>query len=122
MNEHLRQTGRTTRQLEKALKLRQEGRPVRYLVHDREYVRCVQDRVREILRLQGIVAKPGDVHMVQVVPEEFDWTTMRIPNDHPRMVCIVDHSAVEFSLEELDKRILRMQQTARQMYQLTLGA
>lgn len=110
MNEHLRQTGRTTRLMKKAQDLVAMGHTVTLLVHDDRYRRTVAQRAEQ-LRYS---------FRVSVVPQYFDWEKMR-PREvrDSTTVWLADHAAVEQHLQHLDEEILRLQQLARQLYALT---
>lgn len=110
MNEHLRQTGRTTRMLATATSLCTRGRAV-YIYTDSVGVR----------RLQAELRDPAWRSIkIEVLPEHFNWETMR-PSDraHPNCVFLVEHHLIEERLQRLDKEIMQMQQLARQLYHLT---
>lgn len=109
MNDHLRQTGRTTRLVANAISYDTQGHEVYVLVHDLTYARVLAKHA--MLR-----QRPGI--KVEVVPENFDWTTFRLET-RPDAICLVDHAAIEVKLQRLDEHILRQQQLARQLYALT---
>lgn len=105
MNEHLKQTGRTTRLIEKAKQLQAEGRNVVVLMPTRQMAQVLQRTWRL------------DVP-VEAVPDEFDWVRLQDPR-RPYTTFLVDHRAVEMRLQEIDEEIMRLQQLARQLYPLT---
>lgn len=109
MNEHLRQTGRTQRMLASAVSLCAQGRAV-YIYTDAHGVRRLKDQLRDP-RWSSIAVEP--------LPEDFDWTTMSVRKSHPNCVFLVEHQIVEQHLAELDAKIMRLQQLARQLYHLT---
>lgn len=109
MNEHLRQTGRTTRLMEKAQEIENQGRQVTLYVHNKSYQRLVEGEAR----------RRGQTFTVDSIPYHFDWEHMRPMEYQGPNVCLVDHAAVEIELQRLDERILKMQQLARQLYHLT---
>ena len=110
MNNHLRQTGRTTRMLAAAASYAAQGRAVYVYAHHQTYV--------EMLKRQFGSQYPSV--SIEVLPKIWDWSSMR-PNHlaHPNCVFLVDHNAVEIHLEDVDKEIMRLQQLARQLYSLT---
>lgn len=116
MNEHLRQTGRTERLIEEAIRLSHMGRAVYVLVHNRNYVEPLQHRIHDTVghRNHGIKVEP--------LLEGFDWEKMRPLHSraHPNCIWLVDQAAAEQYLEQLDLQVLRLQQLQRQVYQLTL--
>lgn len=116
MNEHLRQTGRTERLIQKAIRLNGMGRAVYVLVHNRNYVEPLQHRIHDTFGHCNHGIK------VELLPEAFDWERMRPSQSraHPNCVWLVEHAAAEKRLEQLDMQILLLQQLQRQIYQLTL--
>lgn len=113
MNLHLRQTGRTTRMMEQAVSHAAQGRAVYVYAHHRVYVRQLEQKFQRQLIVYPSIK-------IEMLPDAWDWQSMR-PNDkaHPNCVFLVDHTAVELHLEEIDKEIMRRQQLARQLYSLT---
>lgn len=114
MNEHLRQTGRTSRMISQAVALMCQGREVVILAHHEVFARDLRQRVDAAL-----VAGGARSIKVQVMPERFNWRTMRVEGANPNSVFLVDHMAIEIQVEDIDKQILRLQQLARQLYPLT---
>jgi len=106
MNEHLRQTGRTTRLLEEAARFERTDCRVAVFVHHPQYAQLVRQSRRSY------------TGPIEVVPEHFDWKAMRDPQ-RPELKCFVDHAAVELRLQQVDEQIMRLQQLARQLYPLT---
>ena len=115
MNDHLRQTGRTTRLMGQAVSLAAQGRAVYIFAHNSQYAQRMQ---------RDFEAQFPSVKSVKfdVLPEGFNWRSMQPggPRHHPNCVFLVDQCAVELHLIEVDKQIMQLQQLARQLYQLTL--
>lgn len=84
--DQLRGTGRTTRMLEHAKKLVDEGRRVWILVY----------HTSEILRIRSQLGT-SDQRIQITTPElaRFDWKAMRIQGLDPNTVILIDHHAIE---------------------------
>lgn len=85
-----KRTGRTTRMLEEAIRLQQEGRAVYVMVGSGSE----KERLENIL-YNGMGASKSihvdNVHMSQT----FDWDLMRLNGAHPNCICLVDHAVIE---------------------------
>ena len=85
-----RQTGRTTRMLEEAKRLNDEGRSV--------YVVAAWSQDRNRLEIE-FGSKYGTQHGVKFeTPKSLrnlDWSTMRLKGANPNCIVLVDHHAIE---------------------------
>lgn len=118
MNEHLRQTGRTTRMLERAMMEALHGHAV-YVLADSPYTRLLARQFEDMWRkhhgsrLHGVKFEtPSSVG--------FDWDQMRQPSAHPNCVFLLDHTIVEREIQQIQKTIERLATKAAQLYPLTV--
>lgn len=121
MNEHLIQTGRTTRQMREALDYARAGHKVRFVVETRGFIREASRR------LDVLNGGPSFVEVVSMVdidkPDNlFNWSTLRPFNSHPANIFILDHSVVEAHYLKLSQQVAAMQTLMVQLYPLTTGA
>lgn len=120
MNEHLRQTGRSTRLLEKAMYEAMCGRAV--------YVVALTDAHAKDLRYRfGVLWEKhqgGRPHGVKFETPgrlgNFDWRTMSLPLAHPNCVLLLDHTVVERRIAHINEDIQRLVAEAAKLYPLTV--
>lgn len=88
--EALRATGRTTRMLERAVELAKKGNRVCVVVANSSQVPIVFKEIENLdenfMRRQIIVRSVSD---------SFDWNIYRFPSEHPSVIHLVDHYAIE---------------------------
>lgn len=128
MNDALRQTGRTTRMIEKAIQESRAGRAVYVLVPYRHMVIDLQHQVDEAFEKTW----PGRAHGIKVewldpkgegglgALQGFDWRSLRIPSAHPNCVWLLDHSLAEIRIQMLQDQIAELAKRAGQLYPLTV--
>ena len=85
----MRQTGRTTRMLEEARRLDEEGRAV--------YVVCAnRDQVERLRRRARDMAIPESVKFeTDATLSNLDWGRLWLRGAHPNCVVLIDHYAIE---------------------------
>lgn len=93
----LRQTGRTTRMVNAAIKAAQAGRAV-YIVaatdHERKYIECIIERLGfDRYRLGIKVEHPA--------PHNLEWKIMKLRGAHPNCEVFVDHHAIEVQFRQV---------------------
>lgn len=119
MNEHLRQTGRTTRLIEKAVHEARAGRAVHILVAQSPQGKLLAKRVDDLWQH----LYPGDRGhgiKVELPMPGFNWNYMRPINAHPNCVFLVDHTLAEAHIEEIQKDINKLAKLAAKLYPLTV--
>lgn len=100
-----RQTGRTTRMLEEARQLSDEGRAV--------YIMAASSRHANQLR-ESFISLFGEGPVRGIKFEypgstgNFDWSTLRLTSAHPNCVVVADHYAAEQEVAELTLKIERL--------------
>lgn len=118
MNQHLIQTGRTTRQFMHAIALAQIGNRVTYIVGSDAAAR---DMLRYSCARFGKDA--GFVSIANIQQLDFDWETMK-PRDWTHSanhIWIVDHTVVEREYMNIGAKIAHLQLIQTQLYPLTTG-
>jgi hypothetical protein len=119
MNDALRQTGRTTRLIEKAVQLAHEGRAV-YIHTPERCVRRTQKQVDETWEKLW----PGRPHGIKVeAPHphaQFNWWEMRVLGAHPNSVWLVDHYLVERRIQLLQDQMAELAKEIGRIYPLTV--
>lgn len=93
-DEKLRQTGRTTRMLEKAKKLAQEGRAVYILAANR----AERSRLKALLGINDLGISVEALSALS----NFDWNNLSLRGAHPNCIVLVDHYALE---REIQRRL-----------------
>lgn len=88
-----RRTGRTTRMLEEAVRLEQDGRAVYVIVSTRQEVKSIRSLLPEETSIK--LETPGSL-------PSFDFETWHLMGAHPNCVVLVDH----FVLEQRFRKIL----------------
>lgn len=96
MSDHLRQTGRTTRMLERALRLARDGRAVYVLAVDRQHIAWLKGRLAE---LEGAAEVRESIKFetdATLGPSGPDWSRM-LPSisAHPNCILLADHYYIE---------------------------
>ena len=99
-----RATGRTTRMLAEAVRLRDEGHAVYVIAANYSHVKMLRQHLGDSAR--GIE--------VTAVNDTFDWTTMRVRGSHPNIVTLVDHYAIECRIGPLLEMWTRFDQETPQ--------
>lgn len=122
MNEHLRQSGRTGRLVEKAVHQARCGFAVYVLVNERRHIGQVRDRIDEAwLRLMGPNAHG---HGIKVETPDmlgnWDWDHMELRGAYPNYVVLLDHFLVELRIEKLQAEIKRLAEQVGRLYPLTV--
>ncbi len=119
MNEHLRQSGRTSRMLSNAVALAVQGWIVYVLAHETKYAEQLRVRLKADLPSASPACKSIKF---QTVPDDFDWAIMRPHSarhdDH--CVWLVDHATIEQCILKLHQQIMQKQLLATQLYALTI--
>ena len=108
-----RNTGRTTRMLDKAIELARADRYVIVYAQDENYASIFQRTVQlkltdDELKRRGGAGKvycgsKGSISFVSVNCSSFDWRTMRQRGAHPSCVTMVDHRAIEVNFAQILK-------------------
>lgn len=121
MNDALRQTGRTTRLIEKAVHQASCGFAVYVVVGQSQMIRRLQEQVQEIWdRLW-----PGrGPHGIKVETLQglgsFDFREMRTRGAHPNSVFLVEHTLAEARIESLQRQMAALAEEVRRLYPLTV--
>lgn len=113
LNEHLAQTGRTERLLQKAEELAKSGRRVLIL--------CATQGLADALQARRI-GRPGKQTTIKAVkiPNDFNWETMQPKEPAMHTVYLVDHHTAEQEVLRLQAKIAHFELLKMQVYQLTL--
>lgn len=80
-----RATGRTTRLLDEAIRLANEGRAVYVIARQ---ATMLQEEINKRLPNSGIKCEES-------IPYGFSWPAMRVIGSHPNCVWLIDHYAIE---------------------------
>jgi hypothetical protein len=121
MNELLRQTGRTTRLMEKAVQLARQGRAVYVVVSSRAEAGIGQRVVNKLwVHLHGPRAHGIKVETLKDLGDRFDWEQMRVVGSHPNCEFLLDHYVVEQHIEQLRLGIARRVDTIAKLYPHTV--
>lgn len=122
MNEHLRQTGRTGRTVEEAVQLARNGRAVYILVHERRYIKQVQERVDKLW--QHLTGDFLHLHGIKVETSadlgNWDWEKMHLHRAHPNTAVVLDHFLVEHRIAVLQEEMKRLAAQVGRLYPLTV--
>lgn len=115
LNEHLAQTGRTDRMIQRAMDISLGGRHVLIMCASQVQVKTMEHRLRSV---------PGPSGSIQVItlPRDFDWETMRPKNaahDYTT-VYLPDHTVAEQEILRLQAKIAHFQLLQMQIYPMTL--
>lgn len=101
MNKSKRGTGRTTRMLEEAITLHNEGRIVYVLAKDLEHVQTIK---KQLLSMGADIV----VEVLSEIPSfdfEGNYTPLGYP---PNCVFLVDHAAIEPIIENLERKLTEL--------------
>lgn len=126
MNEHLRQTGRTTRLVEQACREAYAGRAVYLLVPGHDQVRWMEDFVNRTWAKMVNEARPHGIKVENMRHWDdhrlWDWAEMQpMPrNHHSNCLFLVDHTAVEIRLEQVQRDIKHLAELAGKLYPHTV--
>ena len=85
-NEAKKRTGRTTRMLNEAIRLADEGRAVYVIAASHDHARRLSALLPEDC---GVKVEPPDAK------GNLDWQATRLQGGHPNCVVLVDHYAIE---------------------------
>ena len=121
MNEHLKQTGRTTRMLDQAVALAKQGRAVYVVAPSRQHVPQWEDMLLDAL-IRGSVPQPSclGIKIEAGVPPQFDWDKMRVPGAHPNSVWLLDHFVAEREITHITQKIAYLEMLRMKLYPMTL--
>lgn len=114
MIDYMRQTGRTTRLLQRAIELADYGRAVYILAHDDKYARMLRKQLAEMIELRepSQPRNPNDLKGIQIerVPPDFDFTTMRPHNSNawPNCIWLIDHVVAEQEADRLTRALISL--------------
>jgi hypothetical protein len=99
--ETLRNTGRTTRMLQRAIALDKQGRAV--------YIVASNDRHAKALNEQLAGLDTENTIKVETANSlaNFDWETMSLKRAHPNCVVLVDHWAIQQRFEVMLQELHR---------------
>lgn len=84
-----RNSGRTTRMIDEALRLSREGRAVYVIMDNMERARYHQRKLDHEYPYSGVKFETPSS------PGNFDWGSLRLIGAHPNCVVLVDHFAIE---------------------------
>lgn len=115
LNEHLTQTGRTTKLLHRAYELALTGRHVFVMCSTHVHVKHVEEM---LVRLHGGLSGVS----VITLPRDFDWETMRPKNVAHSWdtIYLPDHVVAEQEILRLQAKIAHFQLLQMQIYPMTL--
>ena len=125
MNDHLRQTGRTMRLLEKSIWHAERGLAVYVFMPTADMCKEMRHRLERMWAAQHT----GQGHGIQFESMQhweahrlWDWNTMEPlrKNFHPNCVWLVDHTCVERHLEQVHADIKYLAKLAGQLYPHTI--
>lgn len=120
MNEQLRQTGRSTRTVERAVQLASQGRAV-YIVTAPPQAVMTMRQVDELWAHHGRRGVHGiKVETPESLGEGFNWDTLRIHNAHPNSEFLVDHFIIEKRIVYLQRRMAVIAAEVGKLYPLTV--
>lgn len=125
--EALRQTGRTTRLVEKACREALIGRAVYILALDVRQVKYIQHQVEGTwARMHGAEGRRHGIKVESMMDWEghrqWDWNDM-LPmhrDYHPNCLFLVDHAAVEFRLDQVQADIKYLAKLAGTLFPHTV--
>lgn len=122
MNEHLRQTGRTSRMIQEACRMARCGFAVYVLFETRELAKLGQVRVD-----QAWEKLTGDfLHLHGIKVESlydlgnWRWDRMELAGAHQNVKVLLDHTLIEHRIEQLQKEMKLIAKEVAQLYPLTL--
>lgn len=118
MNEALRQTGRTTRLVERAMHEAAGGRAV-YILVDLRQVAQLERQVHETWQRLWPHRGAHGIR-VDVIGAGFDWRALRYPDAHPNCVFLVDHYRLEIEIAAIQREIEARAKLASHLYQFTV--
>lgn len=101
MNEHLRATGRTTRMIEKAKELENEGYAVYVLTATHAHAGDLLKRLPKNTSIK--VENSASVGGL----DRLDWGRMLMPGMHPNCRVLVDHYAIERYIDPMMEELHR---------------
>lgn len=101
LDETRRGTGRTTRMLEEARRLADEGKAVYVVAANGEYA----SRFKEILNTRSIV-------VLSMMDGAFSWRDCGVRDAHPGSVVLIDHYAAERRVEDLEALLVKPREAA----------
>lgn len=113
LNDHLRQSGRTERLIQKAEELAKLGRRV--------FIMCATQDMANALQTQRI-GRPGRNTVIKAIkiPSNFNWETMQPPDPEVNAIYLADHHLAEQEVLRLQAKISHFELLKLQVYQLTL--
>jgi hypothetical protein len=103
MDESKRGTGRTTRMLQEAKRLADEGRAV--------YVIAASKAQADTL--EAMSGYDQRIKFEPCAPSNFDWEQMKLKGAHPQCVTLVDHYAIEWRFERILEMLYRFEEGAQ---------
>lgn len=110
LNEHLAQTGRTHRLIQKAEELAKQGRRVFILCATQEMANVLQERR---------IGPHGRIKAIKL-PSDFNWETMLPRSAEPGAIYMPDHTTAEQEILRLQAKIAHFQLLQMQIYPMTL--
>ena len=94
-NTHLKQTGRTQRLIEEALRCESAGNAVIIVTESSAGADFIKKRIKDIRKDSKIeVCTPYD-------KSGFDWRTMSFFGTHPETVVLIDHYTIEVKFHKI---------------------
>lgn len=123
MNEHLRQTGRTTRMIQEACRLAACGFAVYILTETRNEAKLLAKRVDEAW-YHYAARSPGQPNGIKVeTPGDlgnWHWERMELVGAHPNVKVLIDHNLAEHRIEALQREMKRIAAEIAQLYPMTV--
>lgn len=121
MNDILKQTGRTTRLVEKAVHLAAQGRAV-YIIAGDAQVKSLQRQVGNVWRnIFGDRPHGIKVEKVTEFRDRIDWNNMIVRGaHHPDCAWLFDHYVIEMRIVQLQAQIQVLAEEAGKLYPRTV--
>lgn len=124
MNEIFRQTGRTTRMLEKAIRLTQESKSVYILVGTQKESKFLRMKFQALCDHLGIAKVKQDKVIIDylhhLVEQNLDWETLEFTRGGYRdWELLMDHTLIEGRIKELQGQIKYRMQRIAELYPKT---
>lgn len=107
--ESLKRTGRTTRMLQEALQLAEQGRAVYVVAVSHPHAAQLQHAIDE--------AAGRTNHGIKIETAQalgFSWAQLRVPGSHANCVFLIDHAAIEWTFSRVLAELHRFDQPTQE--------